>query len=359
VTVLPFRPAFLPFVNDEPAKEKIMTTSCEKPWNRLRSPKSKKRSRVTKRRFNDSAEERQDVYTRVTNVIAAQLEKGVRPWAQPWEGGKTGTRPLRHNGVPYSGVNVLMLWASAMERGYETPYWMTYNQSVEYGAHVRKGEKGSLVVYANAVIKKEHDDKTGEDLERSIPFLKGYTVFNADQIEGLPEHYYAKPPPKRGPMQRLAHADAFIAATGATILYGGGRAYYSPDADAIRMPKPEVFESPEAFYATELHELTHWTKSPGRLNRDFGRKAWGDEGYAQEELVAELASAFLCADLEITPDIREDHAAYIGNWLTALKNDARYLFQAASHAQRAVDFLHKLQPEPEVVAEPAPSENEL
>ena len=303
-------------------------------------------------KFNVSAEERKDVYERVTNKIVEQLENGVKPWAKPWEGG-TPTRPLRHNAVPYAGINVIMLWGAACEKGYDTPYWMTYNQAVEYGAYVRKGEKGSLVVYANSVTKKEHDDQTGEDVERSIPFLKGYTVFNASQIEGLPEKYYAKPPPKRGPMQRLAHADAYIANTKAAFVYGGGRAYYNQDADHIRMPVPEAFPEPEQFYATELHELTHWTKHPNRLAREFGRKAWGDEGYAQEELVAELSSAFLCADLEITPDVREDHAAYIGNWLTALKDDKRHIFHAAAHAQRAVDYLHGLQPEI-VVADPEP-----
>jgi len=329
-----------------------MTTSCQKPLRRLISRKSRKRGRVTKRKFNASAEDRKDLYTRVTDKIIAQLEQGVRPWAQPWEGGKTGARPLRHNAIPYSGINVLMLWASAMDRGFETPFWMTFNQAGEYGAHVRKGEKGSLVVFANTITKTEHDEKTGEDQERNIPFLKGYTVFNADQIEGLPQHYYAKPPPKRGPMQRLAHADAYIGATGATILYGGGRAFYAAGEDYIRMPLPEAFDSTEKFYATELHELTHWTKHSSRLDRDFGRKAWGDEGYAQEELVAELASAFLCADLEITPDVREDHAAYIQSWLKALKDDKRFIFQAAAHAQRAVDYLHKLQPAPDPLLSP-------
>lgn len=297
-------------------------------------------------------QERQDIYTRVTNTIIKQLEDGVKPWAKPWEGGAMGTRPLRHNALPYSGINVLMLWSSAIERGFETPYWMTFNQSIDYGAYVKKGEKGSLVVYANSITKTEQDEKTGEELERNIPFLKGYTVFNAEQIEGLPEHYYAKPPPKRGPMLRLAHADAFVNNTGATVLYGGGRAFYTVQEDHIRMPRPEAFESPEKFYVTELQELTHWTRHPSRLNREFGRKAWGDEGYAQEELVAELSSVFLCADLDITPDVREDHAAYIENWLTALQNDTRYIFQSAADAQRASDYLHNLQPQSEGNSEP-------
>jgi antirestriction protein ArdC len=109
------------------------------------------------------------------------------------------------------------------------------------------------------------------------------------------------------------------------------------------MPVIEAFKDAESFYATLAHENTHWTKHPSRLERDFGRKAWGDEGYAREELVAELGAAFLCADLGLTPEVRDDHASYIATWLTVLKNDKRAIFSAAAHAQRAVDFLHGLQ----------------
>jgi antirestriction protein ArdC len=240
-----------------------------------------------------------------------------------------------------------MLWGAALERGYDSPYWMTYNQAVEYGAHVRKGEKGSLVVYANTVTRTEHNDQTGEDTERNIPFLRGYTVFNTLQIEGLPERFH-EPRATRAPMQRLAHADAYINNTGAAILTGGNRAYYNRTEDHIRIPLPENFTDVEHFYATALHELTHWTGHPSRLAREFGQKSWGDEGYAREELVAELSSAFLCADLGITPDVREDHAAYIGSWQKKLKNDPREIFRAAAHAQRAVDHLHSYQPQPEL-----------
>ena len=257
--------------------------------------------------------ERQDVYTRITDKIIADLEQGVRTWMKPWNAGNTAgriTRPLRHNGVPYSGINILMLWAEAMDKGFAAPIWMTFKQALELNAHVRKGEKGSLVVYANSITRTEEDDN-GEETEREIHYMKGYTVFNVEQIEGLPEHYYGKPEVQTTPVERIAHAEAFFAATKADIRYRGDRAFYSNDGDYIQMPVIEAFRDAESFYATLAHESTHWTKHPSRLDRSFGRKAWGDEGYAREELVAELASAFLCADLGITPEVRDDHAAYI------------------------------------------------
>src|SRR5262249_11773689 len=154
--------------------------------------------------------------------IIASLEQGVRPWQKPWNTEHAAgriTRPLRHNGQPYSGINILMLWASAVEQGFCAPIWMTFKQALELNAHVRKGEKGSLVVYANAITKTEQND-AGEDVEREIPFLKGYTVFNVEQIEGLPEIYYAKLDPKFTPVDRIAHAEAYFAATKAVINYG-------------------------------------------------------------------------------------------------------------------------------------------
>jgi antirestriction protein ArdC len=291
--------------------------------------------------------ERQDVYTRITEQIITSLEKGVRPWTQPWNAEQAPgriTRPLRHNGQPYSGINILMLWASAAGQGFTAPIWMTFKQAIELNAHVRKGEKGSLVVYANAITKTEATAH-GNEVEREIPFMKGYTVFNVEQIEGLPDVYYTRLEPKFSAVERLAHADQFFANTGAVIRYGGMRAYYTQNADRIQMPPIEAFRDAESFYATLAHESAHWTKHPDRLNRDLGRKAYGDEGYAREELVAELASAFLAVDLELTPEVREDHAGYIASWLEVLRGDKRAIFLAAAHAQRVADFLHGLQRE--------------
>ena len=205
------------------------------------------------------------------------------------------------------------------------------------------------MVYASTLTRTEADAE-GQQIEREIPFLKGYTVFNVEQIEGLPEHYYAKPEPQFTAVQRIDRAEAFFAATHADIRYRGGRAYYAQESDYIQLPPIESFRDAESFYATLAHESTHWTKHSSRIQRDFGRKTWGDEGYAREELVAELGAAFLCADLELAPELRDDHASYIATWLQVLKNDNRAIFQAAAHAQRAVDYLHSLQPKPSEVA---------
>lgn len=293
-----------------------------------------------------------DVYSQITAKIVAELERGVRPWMKPWAAGHVAgpvSRPLRSNGKPYSGINVIMLWATAMERGYSAPIWMTYRQAAELGAHVRKGEKATLVVYANKITRTE----TGEDgaeQEREIAFLKGYSVFNVEQIDGLPAHYTASHPPRLNPEQRDREAEAFFAATGADVRHGGNSAFYSPAQDFVQMPPFESFRDAQSYYGTLAHELTHWTKHPRRLDRDFGAKrgacprprTGGDQGYAMEELVAELGAAFLCADLELTPQIRDDHAPYIAGWLKVLKDDKRAIFTAASHAQKAADFLHSL-----------------
>ncbi|HEX2752958.1 MAG TPA: zincin-like metallopeptidase domain-containing protein [Alphaproteobacteria bacterium] len=289
--------------------------------------------------------ERKDVYTRVTARIISDLERGVRTWMRPWGAAHAAgsiCRPLRHNGVPYQGMNVLLLWGEAVEKGYAAPIWMTFKQAQELGAHVRKGEKAALVVYANKLTRTETDDK-GEETEKEIPFLKGYSVFNVEQVEGLPAHYYAKPDNPLPLSEKLDHAERFIASTGATVRHGGNSAFYTPAKDLVQMPPFETFRNRESYYATVLHELIHWTSHKARLDRNFNAKKFGDNGYAREELVAELGAAFLCADLGITPEVRDDHAAYLAHWLDALKEDKRAIFSAAAHAQRATDYLCALQ----------------
>jgi antirestriction protein ArdC len=288
--------------------------------------------------------ERQDVYTRITAQIISYLEKGIRPWSKPWNAEHVAgriTRPLRHNGQPYSGINILSLWICAELQGFAAPIWMTFRQASELNAHVRKGEKGSLVVFSNTIIRTEHDDKTGEDAEREIPYLKGYTVFNVEQIDGLPEIYHAKAAPTLDHVVRIERVEKFFAAMNATIKHGGNRAYYAQELDYVQMPDFVAFKDAESYYATLAHELTHWTKHPARLARDLGRKSWGDSGYAAEELVAELGSAFVCADLNLPQESREENAAYIASWLQVLKSDSRAIFTAAAHAQRAADYLNQ------------------
>jgi antirestriction protein ArdC len=227
-----------------------------------------------------------------------------------------------------------------MAQNFAAPIWMTFKQASELDAHIRKGEKGSLVVYADSITRKETDEKTGDEIDREIPFLKGYIVFNVEQIDGLPEVYYAKAAPTLDPVARIEQAEKFFAALGATIRHGGNRAFYSIAADAIQMPPFESFQDADSYYATLAHECAHWTGSKTRLDRDFGGHRFGSEGYAVEELVAELGAAFLCADLELALEPREDHASYIATWLRVLAADNRAVFTAAARAQRATEFIN-------------------
>ncbi|QVL31635.1 DUF1738 domain-containing protein [Telmatocola sphagniphila] len=286
-----------------------------------------------------------DVYTRVTEKIVALLEAGTRPWHQPWKAKHADgpvCRPLRSNGQPYRGVNVLMLWIDAETKGFNSPWWMTFNQAKEMNAFVKKGEHGSTVVYASSFTKTE-EDENGQELERDIPFLKSYTVFNAEQIEGLPEKFTKVEPNVLNIQERLENAEAFARGTGATIRHGGSQAYYRPSEDLVQMPNFETFEDRESYYSTLLHELTHWTKAESRLNRNFDSKRFGDTGYAREELIAEIGAAFLCSDLGITAEPREDHASYLACWLKVLKEDKKAIFNAAAQAEKAAAYLHELQ----------------
>jgi len=286
-----------------------------------------------------------DVYERITGQIVTELEKGVRPWFKPWNAEHAAgriTRPLRSNGIPYRGINVLMLWSEAMTKGFSAPIWLTFKQALELDAHVKKGEKGSLVVYASTVTRTETDADSGEESERDIPFMKGYTVFNVEQVEGLPAQYYARAEPRLDTMQRIDRAEKFFAATGVNIQHGGNRAFYSVAHDRVQMPPFETFRDAEAYYATLAHEVTHSSGAKHRLDRDLSGR-FGAESYAVEELIAELGSAFLSADLDLTPEVRADHASYIASWVKVLKDDKRAIFTAAAHAQRAADYLNGLQ----------------
>jgi len=282
---------------------------------------------------------KQDLASRFSNVILALLEKGVRAWTQPWENGNTGRimRPLRSNGAPYGGINTLMLWLAAREQGFTNPNWMTYRQADTLGAHVLKGERSTPIIFASTKIKTREEN--GEPVEYQIPFIKGYNVFNAHQIEGLPDKFYDPPPARLDPAERIARAEEFFASTGAEIHHGGNKAFYAMQPDYIRMPAFESFKDPESYYGCLAHEITHWTRHPSRLARDFGRAKFGDEGYAKEEIVAEIGSAILCSELDLTPEPREENAAYIDHWKNLIKGDKNFILKAASHAQRAADFI--------------------
>lgn len=274
---------------------------------------------------------------RVTEAILHQLQTGVRPWTQPWAGGGGAAMPLRVTGEPYRGVNVLMLWIRAASAGFRGERWMTYNQAKALGAQVRKGEAGAYVVkYGQTTI----DTDDGE--ERFRPFLRGYTVFNTDQIDGLPAELATPPMQTVSPNTNIAWDAALeevLERTGADVSWTGASAYYSPGPDHIRMPARELFQDAEQAYSTLLHELVHWTGHGSRLNRDFRNAR---DAYAREELVAELGSAFLGAHFGFRPDHIEDHAAYLDHWIRVLRSDSRAILQAASKAQAACDHILQL-----------------
>jgi antirestriction protein ArdC len=288
-----------------------------------------------------------DIYSRVTDKIIADLEQGVRPWVKPWKGGNAGDRitlPVRHNGIPYQGINILLLWGEQLEKGFQSNRWMTFKQAQALGANVRKGEHGTLVVYASKVTKTDTDDQ-GDEIEREIPFMKGYTVFNVDQIENLPAQYRTEPVPTDSePLDLIEDAEAFFAKTGAVIRHGGNKAYYARAQDLVQLPIPESFDTAESYASVKAHELTHWTSHTSRLDRQLGKR-FGDDAYAAEELIAEMGAAFLCAQLGLTPEVREDHTAYLDHWLKVLKGDKKAIFTAASQAQKACEFLFSLQGE--------------
>jgi antirestriction protein ArdC len=287
-------------------------------------------------------------YQVVTDRIIAELEKGVRPWQRSWTAGgpvEFGAmqRPLRANGKPYTGVNTIALWCAAQARGFSSRYWFTFKGAKEAGGSVRKGAKSELAFFVGQHTVTD-TDASGEESERSVNFLRAYCVFNADECDGLPAKYYDATAPIAPAVGRDAHTDAFVAATGAQISHGGDKAYYQPSTDAIRMPAFQQFDRPESYYATLLHELAHWTGADTRLARGFGlSKRFGDDHYAAEELIAELAAAFLCADLGLSDAPRPDHASYLASWLRVLKADNKAIFKAASLAEKAAGFLHGLQ----------------
>lgn len=277
------------------------------------------------------------------DTIIAELEQGRRPWKPPYQGG-AGGMPLRATGEAYRGMNIVLLWVQAMMKGYASPIWMTYRQARDLGGHVREGESGSVVVYTNTrkVTEKGED---GEEQERDVRFLKTYTVFNLAQIEGLPPYYYSAGAPQvLSEEKRLPAIEAFLDNAGIPVEHRAGVVpCYMPGPDRIRMPLFSQFNSRSGYYAVRLHETYHGTGHPSRLNRTFGQR-FGDDAYAFEELVVELATVMTAAELGLEVDIREDHAPYIGHWAERIKADYKALFSAAAQGQRAADFLKERQP---------------
>ena len=287
--------------------------------------------------------ERGDVYERVTSQIIEAIERGAGEWRMPWHKLTSASAPV--NAVsrkPYRGVNVLSLWATAIERGYQSPIWATYAQWQQLGAQVRKGEESAFIVFwkIDRFTEVQDTSSDNDDSKRGSILARGYHVFNAEQVDG-----FTLPPIEVLPeAQRIEAAEQFFSHVGAEVRHGGHRAFYNPAHDYIQLPLFALFKETAAYYSTLGHECIHWSGAPHRLNRDL-KGRFGEEAYAAEELVAELGAAFLCADLGIANEPRPDHAAYVQHWLSVLRNDKRAIFTAASKAQAAVDWMHDRQPE--------------
>lgn len=303
-----------------------------------------------------------DLYSEVTDNLVAQIEAGAGDWRKPWATQAAAGMPVNAcTGHEYRGVNVLSLWGAGAAKGYPTAQWASFKQWIAAGAAVRKGEKGTLIVYAGAFTPKGAEGASGagdaSDVgqptaeQRTRHFLRCSHVFNVAQVQAIEGSGWTAPKAPELPhlASRIDAAEAFVAATRATIRHGGDRAFFAPELDYVGMPERAAFRdtptstATENYYSTLLHELTHWTGHASRLAREFGKR-FGSDAYAAEELVAELGAAFLCAQLGIAATPRADHAQYLANWLRVLKSDKRAIFTAAARASDASDYLRNLQP---------------
>ena len=281
-----------------------------------------------------------DVHASITNEIVRALEAGIGESRLPWA--RTGTPSVRPRNAMtkqgYRGINTLSLWLSAEKNGYTHGLWASYRQWLDAGAQVRKGEKGTLVIFYKEFTVDPDPSQADDDGSRRV--ARASWVFNAEQVDG----YTLPAIPNLPPIEREANAEAFIAATRADIRHGGDMAYYRPGTDHIQMPDERLFTGSKLatrahdYYSVLAHELTHWSGAEKRLNRLL-KGRFGDASYAMEELVAELGAAFLCADLGISHTPRPDHATYIANWLQVLKSDKKAVFTAAAKASEAVQYL--------------------
>lgn len=274
------------------------------------------------------------IAARVTANIIDALNNGVRSWVQPWDSAAALGLPLRHNGLAYKGINVIALWAAAQTHGYTSRHWLTFKQALALGGAVRRGERGQPIIYYSDGAPVEDGEEDALSPRRAV--LRSYVVFSADQIGGLPVHFYA--PAVMPPAADDAALAARFARVPAAIQHGGGRACYNPATDTIHLPPRHSFVSAAQFLSTYLHELGHWTGHSTRLARDLQPRA-SLAAYAREELVAELCSAFVGAELGLAVDHIECHASYIDSWLKLLDRDPGALLTAAGHAQRAADYL--------------------
>jgi len=272
------------------------------------------------------------IYQEITDSIISELEKGATPWVKPWKADTSADKNVISQ-KPYQGINRLILGMSSMARGYSVPVWASYKQWESLGANVRKGEKGTRIVFFSPVTKE--DKKTGE--KESYAVLKAYWVFNASQVDGIEIQPVS---PVAGDFNAIERAEDRIVKTGAVISHGGDAAFYAPSQDRIQLPNKTAFDAESSYYATAFHELGHWTGAKSRLDRQLDKGRFGNPAYAFEELVAEMTAAFLCQDYGIQGELR--HAGYIQSWLKACRDDSKAIFKAAALAQKAADYINGL-----------------
>lgn len=279
-----------------------------------------------------------DLYAEITHQIEAMLDKGVVPWRSPILGHTSAGHPKNlESAKPYRGVNVFLLAFTAYAKGYESSYWLTFNQAKAKGGAVKKGEKSSMVVFWKQFETK--DKETGE--EKRIPVLRYYNVFNVEQCDGIAAPDAMPFVPTEFKPLEAAETLAKGYADSPTVEHGGSQAFYRPGTDSVMIPEPSRFASTEEYYATLFHELAHSTGHSKRLDRklDTDPKPFGTTDYGKEELVAEMAAAFLCGEVGIQPAVIENQAAYIGGWLKQLKSDKKLVITAAGAGQRAADWI--------------------
>jgi antirestriction protein ArdC len=289
-----------------------------------------------------SSSERASIYERITADILAAIERGVGTWRMPWHhDGSPAARPINvATGVAYRGLNILALWAAAEEAGYTHGLWGTYRCWVGLGAQVRKGERATLAVFWKRSDNGEAEDgDENAQSRRSRMFARGFSLFNIAQVDG-----YSPPEvPRLAEGERIAHAEAFIAALKVPIIVGGDMAYYQPSTDTVHLPPFERFKDAVSHAGVAVHECAHASGAPHRLARDLTGR-FGSFAYALDEAIAELTASFVLADLGLAHEPRADHAAYLASWMEILKSDSRAIFTAASKAQQAADWMHAQQP---------------
>ncbi|WP_145595056.1 ArdC family protein [Yersinia aleksiciae] len=320
-------------------------------------------TKQTKKKAASRHQDKVDLFQVVTDKIVAALEKGTSPWRKPWRT-VTGGRSVSMSGLPanaitgrtYSSINVLLLWIDAAEKGFTSHRWLTFKQALDVGGNVRKGEKSTLVTLFKPFEKKETDeqgkpifDEKGNAVVSRRNFMTSFHLFNVEQCENLPEKLLTpvsvagdgEETPEQHDIERIQRAEQVVACSGVPVVHRHqDQAFYSPRADRITMPEAVQFHRPADYYSTLLHELVHSTGHISRLAREgitSSSRRFGDPVYAFEELVAEIGSAFLCAEVGIQGDVQ--HESYIASWLKALKEDKRVIFQASRFAREAFEYL--------------------